>query len=186
MSEAMFAIDLARCTGCLTCVVACNDRAMALAGPETTGPPKWLVVETRETGAYPRPELVFYVTHCFHCEHPACAEVCPVEAISREDGVVALDDVACIGCGVCIDACPFGAITQRPTGTATKCDGCADEVAQGREPTCVRACPMRALAYGETATPPVHRVMDDGFDDHDLGPRVVYWRRPSGIDPNPS
>ncbi len=31
----------------------------------------------------------------------------------------------------------------------TKCDLCRDEVAQGRVPACVAACPMRAIGFGD-------------------------------------
>ena len=68
---------------------------------------------------------------------------------------------------------------MRPQGPAAKCDGCPDEVAAGRDPVCVRACPMRALAYGPVDGPqPAHRVPDRDFDDHGIGPAVRYLRRP--------
>ena len=34
-------------------------------------------------------------------------------------------------------------------GHMVKCTGCADRVAEGRQPVCVEACPQRALAFGE-------------------------------------
>ena len=54
--------------------------------------------------------------------------------------------------------------------------GGADEVARGWGPTCVRACPMRALEYGSDDRPA--RVADASFDDHGIGPSVTYLRRP--------
>ncbi|MBU0493468.1 MAG: 4Fe-4S binding protein [Chloroflexi bacterium] len=63
--------------------------------------------------------------------------------------LVALRESACLGCGDCVDACPYGAIQVDPvTGLASKCDFCADHIAAGRPPICVSACPMRVLGWG--------------------------------------
>jgi Fe-S-cluster-containing dehydrogenase component len=93
----------------------------------------------------------------------------------QDDGLVQVDPATCIGCGQCIDACPFGAVVLGPEDVAVKCDGCADEVARGWEPTCVRACPLRALSVqsAEDALPP-HRQVDEGFDGEGIEPRVRY------------
>ncbi|MFH1086717.1 MAG: 4Fe-4S dicluster domain-containing protein, partial [Chloroflexota bacterium] len=161
MSRPRFIIDLATCTGCGVCAVACRDRA------DLPDEAAWLRLVAEEAGAYPRPSLTYRVVHCFHCAHAPCAAACPVGAIARqEDDWVQLDEALCTGCGACLSACPFGAIAQRAEGVATKCDGCADEVARGWPPTCVRACPMRALAYADDNEGPGARVADPAFSDH--------------------
>ena len=40
----------------------------------------------------------------------ACAEGCPVGAISEGDGKYVIDAGACIDCGACAEGCPVGAI----------------------------------------------------------------------------
>ena len=171
--KSLFTIDLSRCTGCHACSVACKDRAGL---PDELD---WLRIEAHEEGIYPTPTLTYRVLHCFHCAEPACVASCPTGAMAKgAEGRVQVDADLCIACGACVEACPFGAVVMGE-GVASKCDGCADEVARGWDPTCVRACPMRALGTEPPAPPPVKpgRTKDESFDDHGIGPSVVYWRR---------
>lgn len=81
-----------------------------------------------------------YVAHvCLQCADPACLEVCPTGALSRDEerGCVVLDEGACTGCGLCVEACPFGGIFL-VDGKAVKCEVCD-------APLCVRACAAKAL-----------------------------------------
>ncbi len=176
MTGQVFVVDLANCIGCQTCRLACRDRAESAIGDGVLCDPLQIVVG--EGGIYPEPHLTFRVVHCFHCAEPACEAACSVGALTRgEDGWVCLDDAMCIGCGACVDACPFGAVEQLPSGKAAKCDGCADELLAGRAPVCVRACPMRALDLALSPVLPPGRIVDAAFDGHGLRPSVVYLRR---------
>ena len=172
MNEQRYIIDLARCTGCQVCSIACKDRANL---PDNLD---WNRVQAEEGGTYPTPTLTYRVMHCFHCADPVCTNVCPNAAIYQENkGLVLIDPDLCTGCGECIEVCPFSAIVMLPGGVASKCDGCADEVARGWDPTCVRACLMRALSYGSAAIEiPPKRIVDKEFDDHGIHPRVDYLR----------
>jgi hydrogenase-4 component A len=69
--------------------------------------PRLYIVHTPSIGTLP--------IQCRHCDEPACAAVCPVEAIASRDDAVALNESLCIGCRLCALACPFGAII--PGGT---------------------------------------------------------------------
>jgi formate dehydrogenase iron-sulfur subunit len=94
-----------------------------------------------------------------HCEFPACAVVCPVEAITKyEEGPVVINQEVCIGCEYCIYACPWGALSEKDirsvvtkdsiSGKAAKCTMCSDRVREAKKPFCVDACPVEALDFG--------------------------------------
>lgn len=44
---------------------------------------------------------------CVSCG--ACAEACPVNAISEGDGKYVINAELCIDCGTCAETCPVGA-----------------------------------------------------------------------------
>ncbi|MBW2090900.1 MAG: 4Fe-4S dicluster domain-containing protein [Deltaproteobacteria bacterium] len=145
-----FYFDQTRCTGCYTCVVACKDWHDIDAGPVS-----WRRVITIEKGKYPNLFVAFLSAACYHCLEPACADCCPVEAISKreEDGIVVVDSDICLGkddCGACDDACPYDAPQFGPEEDAKmqKCNLCLERLEKGEKPVCVESCPMRALDSG--------------------------------------
>ncbi|MBU1749263.1 MAG: 4Fe-4S binding protein [Chloroflexi bacterium] len=149
-------VDLRGCTGCRTCQIACQDDNDLPAGVA------WRRVEEVAAGDYevrgealmPHVRATYVPVACNHCLEPACAAACPVGAIVKRpaDGLVLIDEAACLGCGDCADACPYESIQINPaTGLASKCDFCADHIAAGRPPICVSACPMRVLDWGPLA-----------------------------------
>ncbi len=118
------------CTGCKICSVACayvHDKVFSVRGGRI-----WVVKGEPQTD---------YPVVCHQCAKPPCLEVCPVGAITKEDGgVVLVDEELCIGCGACVEACPFGEISLHPSKeVAIKCDLC------GGDPECVKWCPTRVL-----------------------------------------
>jgi len=99
---------------------------------------------------------------CNHCSNPPCVQVCPVEAtFSTEDGVVLVDTERCMGCGYCIQACPYGARYLHPvTRTADKCTFCYHRIQRGLLPACVEVCPTQARVFGDldSAASPLSRL----------------------------
>ena len=157
MTEYGFYFDSTRCTGCRTCEMACKDykdtsvdfnyrKVYDLEGGSCSLDADGLV----QNNAY-----CYHVSlSCNHCEDPACAKVCPTTAMHKDEktGLVLVDDTKCIGCGYCHMACPYNAPkVNREAGYSVKCDGCKDRVADGLDPMCVTACPLRALEFGDFA-----------------------------------
>ena len=141
-----FYFDMTRCIGCRTCQVACKDRHdLQQAGPRPRR------VNTFEAGAYPDASLFHHVMSCNHCENPACVADCPTTAMHKtEEGIVVHDDSLCVACKNCMLVCPYGAPQyDEVKGMIVKCDTCKDLRDAGMTPTCVAACPMRALDFGD-------------------------------------
>ena len=91
------------------------------------------------------PQMDFHeALTCIQCGQPMCLEICPVGAITKDslNGVVTVDELRCVGCGLCTLACPYGAIyCDSQKQKSFKCDLC------GGEPKCVQACPHQLITH---------------------------------------
>lgn len=154
MKQLGILIDMDRCIGCKTCVVACRNHHK-IVDHEKCMPgeiPYYIRVETRSSGTYPQLQQEFRVIPCQHCKDPACVKACKAGAITKdmETGIVRIDRGACRGHGDCVAACPYGVIQfDRSGGYAHKCDLCEDRVVAGEPPVCVEVCMTDALSFGE-------------------------------------
>jgi formate dehydrogenase iron-sulfur subunit len=142
MARNAFSIDLDRCIGCQACVVACK------MGNERPLGSNYIVVTESVRGRMPNLVGSFVHHRCFHCADAACVAVCPTGALSKRDGLTAVDMDKCSGCGYCMDACPYKVPTL-VEGRVSKCVACLDLVQDGKQPWCVRTCPSRAIEFGE-------------------------------------
>ncbi|MFH1652087.1 MAG: 4Fe-4S dicluster domain-containing protein, partial [Chloroflexota bacterium] len=97
------------------------------------------------------PEIeVNSVVVCNQCNKPECLCVCPTGAIRKNSatGIVAIDEEKCVGCGLCVLACPYGGIAyDESVAKSYKCDRCA-----GEEPKCAAACPHGVLTYAKAGS----------------------------------
>ena len=154
MTQYGFHFDGKRCTGCKTCVLACKDNKdlsaeISFRKVYEYGGGTW----SQSDGLWSNDAFGYYVSvACNHCDSPACMAKCPQGAISKDPdtGIVNNDPEKCIGCGTCAIACPYSAPkVDEEIKKAVRCDMCADRVAEGKQPICVEACPVRALDFGE-------------------------------------
>ena len=89
-------------------------------------------------------EEFFFPIACKQCENPPCLATCPKEAIYRDNDIdrVLIDRQKCVGCGMCVSACPFGAMKlDKLKAKSYKCDLCDGD------PACVKVCEPGALEY---------------------------------------
>ncbi len=143
-------IDLNRCTGCRSCVIACKAHNKTIKGRFITR------IISREVGTYPATRPLFTPVQCNHCEDPPCLTACPHGAILKlQDGIVVTDWDRCQGEGSCVKACPYGARFQDPRhgNRSDKCDFCKKRLEKGLLPVCVEACPSRARIFGDLKDP---------------------------------
>lgn len=154
MTQYAFYFDSTRCTGCRTCEMACKDYKDSSEGIHFRKVYDYEggACELDADGICTSSAFAYHVSlGCQHCNDPACVQVCPTGAMHKdaETGLVSVDAGKCIGCGYCAMACPYNVPTvDRTLGHSVKCDGCAERVAEGKNPMCVDACPLRALEFG--------------------------------------
>ena len=170
------AIDTKRCIACYTCAVSCKvennlpnnmwwNTVVNVGGDQRDAP----------AGTYPNLTMSTYTLACQHCEKPLCVAVCPTESTwKRDDGIVAKDNEKCIGCKLCIEACPYAGVRVFQEGepefyldfavgdadaathygnTVEKCILCSHKVDRGEAPACIDCCPGRARIFGDINDP---------------------------------
>lgn len=176
MTRYTMVIDLKRCVGCHTCAIACK---MANNLPKDILWNRILTIGNKGVdtaiGSYPNNKMSFLPVNCQHCSDPACVKVCPTGATyQREDGIVMQDVDKCIGCRLCMNACPYEGVRQFndkepeyyidiPVGdasaqkhkakTVSKCIFCAPRLAEGKQPACIELCVGRARYFGDLDDP---------------------------------
>ncbi len=155
MTQYGFHFDGTRCTGCKTCVLACKDKnnlpnELNFRNVYEYGGGSW---SQDEGGCWIQDTFTYHVSvACNHCDMPLCMANCPQGAIEKDPdtGEVKSDPEKCIGCGTCTQSCPYSAPkVDTEAMKSVKCNMCAERVAEGKQPICVEACPLRALDFGD-------------------------------------
>jgi Fe-S-cluster-containing dehydrogenase component len=167
-------IDLDRCSGCQSCIVACKfENNIGLGN-------YWCdVLNVDPVGPHPDPDMYWLPLQCQQCEDSPCVAACPTGAAYRDpdNNVVLIDKETCTGCKTCLPACPYSDPTGavRPSvrwfneaeGVMEKCTLCnhltaaSDGVENTKDtvdpdhavPPCVHNCACKARHYGDLDDP---------------------------------
>jgi len=138
--------DISLCAGCCACEIVCGLLHDKAVGPRS----RRIFVEKDST------QLMHKVHACMHCESHPCYDACPPKIgamqIDGDTGVVWVDTEKCIGCGLCMKACPLEPkrIQVGFTKKAMKCDLC-----RGREngPACIEYCQVMCIQMSDDPVP---------------------------------
>ena len=162
-------VDLTKCIGCGSCVVACkmynknewiDDRTPhpAPTGGENAklADENWTVVQKHRLNVVNNggegEAWRFVKQQCFHCKEPACVSSCFATAFRQtESGPVVYYPNLCVGCRYCMLACPFSIPKfewSKPIPVLTKCTMCHNRVEHGDAPACVTVCPTDVMTFG--------------------------------------
>ena len=146
-----FVIDVTRCIDCRACLVACSV--------ENNVPMDHTRIWVHDQGIqgnWPILSRVFVPYNCMHCENPPCTEVCVSGATYKDavSGLVLVDQEACIGCGYCVEACPYGGrYIDQKRGVVDKCNACVQRLEVGLQPACVATCVGKSRMFGDLNDP---------------------------------
>jgi molybdopterin-containing oxidoreductase family iron-sulfur binding subunit len=163
-------INLRRCDGCIGLNLPPQCTQSCILGHYGPVGMQWIEVfehEFEQGGSY------FLPAPCQMCQNAPCVNVCPVAAtFTTPEGLVLIDQKRCIGCRLCMAACPYqrrffnwgdpvippealfaeySVERQVPAikGTVMKCDFCPDMARAGLVPYCVSGCPRKAIWFGD-------------------------------------
>ena len=131
--DRIFTVTVQDCICCGKCELAC-----AFAHAQNGVPGESRIAITRRGVEAGTPVV------CFQCDEAACVTVCPSGALARNEatGAIDVDYAKCIGCRMCVPACPFGNMQfDANFQIVQKCDLC------GGNPACVPFCPTKAIDY---------------------------------------
>jgi Fe-S-cluster-containing dehydrogenase component len=182
-------VDVARCSGCYNCALACRDEfcgsdfpGYSLSQLQSGG--SWMKVVQNDRGQYPKMKIVYTVIPCAQCADPPCVRAARDGAVyQRDDGIVIIDPLKAEGQEQLVASCPHEVVFwNEEKQVAQKCTFCAHVLDNGGiEPRCVEACPTGALIFGDLDDPAseVALLVTSGKTEPlgsgpDLGERVRY------------
>jgi len=175
-----FLVNSDRCVGCHSCEMACKNYHQYDAQI------RWRkVYAVNEVAHSSTPVRQYLSLACNHCENPECMRACPVRAYEkREDGIVIHHHDRCIGCKMCIMACPYNVPEFNPNyKKVEKCHMCYERIDKGDKPACVAGCPMDAIDVIDLNSTSEFGLDKEyvGFPDSTITNSTTRFIKPSGL-----
>lgn len=139
LPQGLLVVNTAKCTGCERCE---NNCTLVNDGEVSTYISRVKVSRNLhihgKDGMY-NSSFTYYPDTCRQCKDPACGNACPQKAIvANGQGTRVVDESKCVGCGACVEACPWHMPAVNPeTNKSSKCIACG---------ACAAGCPSGALA----------------------------------------
>lgn len=187
MTRYAMVTDLRKCVACQACTASCNAEWEVPAGLSRTQ-----IRKTPIKGTFPKLVAGTLVAQCAHCDDAPCVPACPSAATSKDaKGIVQVNRDVCIGCGFCVEACPYEARFINPViKKVDKCDFCSPRLERGQLPACVTTCPANAKFFGDLDdrhSEVFRMVFSEGASRRDtpeiaVGPNVYYLGKREQVD----
>ena len=150
------------CIGCRGCQTACKswnqlpgDKTVnkgSLENPSDLTPHLYNRIQYVEIPSDKDPVRWLFVNQrCMHCDDAGCMKICPSPGAlyKTKEGAVAFNKDKCISCKLCVVGCPFNVPRYDEKEKISKCNLCADRIANGLQPACTKTCPTGALKYDD-------------------------------------
>jgi protein NrfC len=137
------------CIDCERCMDACKNTWNISERPDYY---RTQILERHLKQEGKKSLVEFIPVLCYHCDAAACVLACSTSASykRKEDGIVLVDPKKCIGCKVCMLACPYDArYFNEEIYAIDKCTFCKPILEKGGIPACVEACPTGTRVFGD-------------------------------------
>ena len=189
MGRKAFVFDIAKCSGCYCCQLACKDEHCGndftpIAAPQPDIGQFWVKVKEYVKGSVPKVAIHYVPQMCNHCEKCALLAIAKDgDVYRREDGLIIIDAEKARGRKDLAEACPYGAVYwNAELNLAQKCTGCAHLLDNGYKlPRCVEMCGTGALQFGDEDDPEMQDLIEGATvlqPETGLHPRVYYRNIP--------